>query len=162
MKVAAKSEDLAAGQFIDRIGVRLGLPFPAGKHLEELARRAPASLTLPVAVRDIGISFSGPETRAARLLEEGVAPEVLARSVEECIARSLCLAARRALGKPGERILFVGGVMANERIKGWLRRELEDMELGFASPAMSGDNAVGLAELARNAWQERNRRKEGP
>ncbi len=156
VKKAGGSQDLSAGQFIDRIGVKMGLPFPAGRHLEELARKASGSLPLPVAVHRREISFSGPETRAARYLEEGAAPEVLARSVEECIARSLSLAARQALPGPGERVLFVGGVMANERIKGWLTEELGDMEVHYASPAMSGDNAVGLAEIARRAWLKTN------
>ncbi|HBE07292.1 MAG TPA: O-sialoglycoprotein endopeptidase, partial [Firmicutes bacterium] len=29
------STDLSAGQFIDRVGQALGLPFPAGPHLEQ-------------------------------------------------------------------------------------------------------------------------------
>jgi N6-L-threonylcarbamoyladenine synthase len=151
----AASQDLAAGQFIDRIGVRLGLPFPAGRHLEELGRRASRSLDLPVAVAGNRLSFSGPETRAARLLEEGTPPEVLARSVEECIARSLVQAARGNLPRQGGRILLVGGVMANGRIRDWLSRELQGFTMAFASPALSGDNAVGLAEMARLAWLDR-------
>jgi len=152
VRIAAASQDLSAGQFIDRIGVKLGLPFPAGKHLEELGRRAPESLDLPVAVTGDRISFSGPETRAARLLAEGAPPEILARSVEECIARSLVKAARENLPGEGGKALFVGGVMANRRIKDWLLKELQGFEAAFASPSLSGDNAVGLAEMARLAW----------
>ncbi len=67
------SEDLYAGQFIDRAGVRLGLPFPAGPHLERLAAVGdPDGGPLPVAVRGRRLSFSGPDTAAARLTERGV------------------------------------------------------------------------------------------
>lgn len=154
---AGGSQDLAAGQFIDRVGVKLGLPFPAGSHLEKLSREASGSLTLPVAVKEREISFSGPETRAGLLLQEGAAPALLARAVEECVARSLAQLCRRVMGPAGGKVLFVGGVMANERIKSRLSGELEGLEIRFSSPGMSGDNAVGLAEIARRAWAEGQR-----
>lgn len=44
--------DLHAGQVVDRTGVALGLPFPAGPHLEELAVRGTAKALLPVAMAD--------------------------------------------------------------------------------------------------------------
>jgi N6-L-threonylcarbamoyladenine synthase len=144
-------EDLAAGQFIDRIGVRLGLPFPAGAHLESMALKAKESIDLPVALKDTKISFSGPESHAHRLLDQGVSPAVMARSVEECVARSLAGLARQALRGQESKILFVGGVMANERIKGYLKQHVQG-QLAFASPRLSGDNAVGLAEIARQNW----------
>ena len=42
----ASSLDLKAGQAIDRVGVMLGLPFPAGRALEELALRSSASFRI--------------------------------------------------------------------------------------------------------------------
>ncbi|HHX78048.1 MAG TPA: O-sialoglycoprotein endopeptidase, partial [Firmicutes bacterium] len=61
------SSDIAAGQFIDRIGVKYGLGFPAGPKLEALARAAKGSCSLPVAVKGNSVSFSGPLTQAERL-----------------------------------------------------------------------------------------------
>lgn len=40
IKALGSSSDLHAGQFVDRIGVKMGLPFPAGPALEILARGA--------------------------------------------------------------------------------------------------------------------------
>jgi N6-L-threonylcarbamoyladenine synthase len=151
IKLKGGGEDLSAGQFIDRIGVRLGLPFPAGKHLESLALEAEDSLDLPVALKGNKVSFSGPESQAQRLLDQGARPAVMARSVEECVARSLAGLARQALKGQEGQILFVGGVMANERIKGYLQQHVQG-ELAFATPKMSGDNAVGVAEIARQSW----------
>lgn len=151
IKTAGGGEDLSAGQFIDRIGVRLGLPFPAGKHLECLALSAEDAMELPVALSQNKVSFSGPESQARRLLDKGISPAVLARSVEECIARSLAGLARQVIGDEKANVLFVGGVMANERIKGYLKQHVGG-HLAFASPEMSGDNAVGLAEIARQGW----------
>ena len=58
--------DLHAGQVVDRTGVALGLPFPAGPHLEALARKGHSEARLPanLADGDLSCHFSGAETRA--------------------------------------------------------------------------------------------------
>lgn len=142
--------DLHAGQFVDRIGVALGLTFPAGPALEACARRGrTGAITLPVAVSGAKISFSGPETRARRLLQQGVDRCDLARAVELCIADSL----RAALGAVEDRaafdgLLVVGGVAANAFIRRRLIRGGPVRPCHFASPSFAGDNAAGLAVLA--------------
>ena len=67
------SIDLHAGQFIDRVGVALGLQFPTGPELEKLAATADVSqmVELPVSVRKLNVSLSGPATAALRKLEAG-------------------------------------------------------------------------------------------
>jgi N6-L-threonylcarbamoyladenine synthase len=73
------STDLHVGQFIDRVGVRLGLPFPAGPGLEELGRQAGSdALVVPVSVDGLTVSFSGPESFVRRVLDSGkhTPPEV--------------------------------------------------------------------------------------
>ena len=37
------TSDISAGQFIDRVGVALGFPFPAGVHLDAMARKGSVS-----------------------------------------------------------------------------------------------------------------------
>lgn len=157
-EVLGFSDDLFAGQFIDRIGVRLGLPFPAGARLEQLANSAQGTAAVPVSQpRQIDgqwrISFSGPETAAHRLLEQGVDPAAVARGVQEALAETLCRLVARAAA-PGL-LLVVGGVAANAT----LRRTLElrfpsadGWDLIFASPELSRDNAVGVAFLGRDYW----------
>ncbi|MDW7651458.1 MAG: O-sialoglycoprotein endopeptidase, partial [Bacillota bacterium] len=57
IKELGGSEDLHAGQFIDRVGVALGLGFPAGPALEALAARCPGrGADVPVSVRDFQLS----------------------------------------------------------------------------------------------------------
>lgn len=46
------SLDLHAGQLVDRVGVALKLPFPAGPRLEELARRGQSAARLPVSMAE--------------------------------------------------------------------------------------------------------------
>ncbi|MFS8665323.1 MAG: hypothetical protein LOD84_06565, partial [Limnochordales bacterium] len=143
------TEDLNAGQFIDRVGVALGLPFPAGPHLERLADAgAPQALQLPVAVRPGRVSFSGPATAALRALEQGARPADLAAAVQECVAESL---ARLVVLTPGALaeplFLGVGGVLANARVRARLEEALATagVPAHFAAPRYSVDNAVGAA-----------------
>ena len=43
---AARSLDLKGGQAVDRVGGMLGLPFPAGRYMEELALRSDARFSI--------------------------------------------------------------------------------------------------------------------
>lgn len=142
--------DLHAGQFVDRVGVAMGLSFPAGSALEDWARRGRSGgVTLPVAVKGTAISFSGPASHALRLLQRGVDPHDLARAVETCIADSL-FSAVNSLPSPEryDALLLVGGVAANSFIRERLAARLEGWTVKGADPRFAGDNAVGLAVQA--------------
>ena len=142
--------DLAAGQFIDRVGVALGLPFPAGPALEQLAKSAPpASLRLKGTVNGANMSFSGPESAAQRLITQGQGGAALAQAVFYNIGQSLSQALQEAAKTTGcARALITGGVAANSLIRAQISEKASDLELYFAAPAYAGDNAVGIAALA--------------
>ncbi len=146
--------DLYAGQFIDRIGVALGLPFPAGQELEKLALCATDyNIAIPAAVKKEGFSFSGAETMAIKLIEKGAPKAEIAyavfRNIANSIEKAILLTAEKYKCK---NVLLVGGVMANSLIRIRLKERLEHpavgMKLHFATPQLSTDNAVGVALLA--------------
>ncbi|MGM0501727.1 MAG: O-sialoglycoprotein endopeptidase [Bacillota bacterium] len=147
------SQDLTAGQFVDRVGVKLGLPFPAGADLEKLAQQSKgAGLELPYSVQDLEISFSGPCTAAMRKIEAGAAPEKVAAGVQQVIAHSLIELLTTAIEEYDcYNLLLVGGVMANQYLRTELKENLANEELGakvyFADPQWSSDNAVGTSAL---------------
>ncbi|MGI6098025.1 MAG: O-sialoglycoprotein endopeptidase [Dethiobacteria bacterium] len=148
IKLIGGTEDLNAGQFIDRLGVEMGFPFPAGIHLEKLAKRAKGSVKLPVAVKETKLSFSGPATRASHLLKQGCPKEELARGIEICIAESLSAIVRAAQREYRlSALLIVGGVAANRFIRRYFEQKIDGLSLYFAPPLFSGDNAVGIAIL---------------
>lgn len=155
VELLGATEDLNAGQLIDRVGVALGLPFPAGPHLEQLAASGdPRAVDLPVAVRPGRVSFSGPATAALRVLEQGAGREDLAAGVQECVAESLArLVARTPGALDTPLFLAVGGVLANARVRACLARVLADagVPVHFAAPRYSVDNAVGVAAAAAAA-----------
>ncbi|MCL4464074.1 MAG: O-sialoglycoprotein endopeptidase [Firmicutes bacterium] len=143
------TEDLHAGQFIDRVGVALGLSFPAGPSLEELGACAgPAPLAVPVAVRGGILSFSGPESHVQRALLQGARPADAARGVEHCVAQSVWRVLENIAREHGVKpVLFVGGVMANSYIRSFLAKKIGN-NAAFASVEFAGDNAVGAALFA--------------
>ena len=148
------SSDLHACQFVDRIGVAMGLGFPAGPALEEWACRGrTGAITLPLAVKGTAISFSGPASHAQRLLERGCNRHDLARAAELCIADSLAEALHAACSAGVYAgILIAGGVAANAYIRERLLQRGPGIPLHFASPAFAGDNAAGLAVLAARRY----------
>ena len=148
------SSDLPAGQFVDRVGVALGLPFPAGPELEKLAAKAVnKDLRLKTAIKDTQISFTGSESAAQRLIKQGVDGAELAHAVFANIGRSLAKAIQQAAEQSGcKKVLLAGGVAANEQIKRQVSAECRGLEVHFAPPAYTGDNAVGIAVLGVGKW----------
>ena len=142
--------DLHAGQFLDRVGVSMGLPFPAGPHLERLATLCDGiPPKTPVSVDGCNISFSGPETHVKRWLASEPEPAAVASSVQYCIAESLQRALTAAVDSSGLRtVLLVGGVAANEFIRVHVAEALQrsqKVSVFWPAPEFSGDNAVGAA-----------------
>ncbi|WP_307335227.1 Kae1-like domain-containing protein [Caldalkalibacillus uzonensis] len=161
IKRAGATLDLHAGQFVDRVGVKLGLPFPSGPHLEKLAQEWEQSgendrdfPTIPSYVKEGMFSFSGPATKALRLIEENrYQPGQIARAVEHTLVKTLEKALRYAMQTfECRHILIVGGVAANRYLRKRLKDKLEHRAVGgqlyFAPPKYSTDNAFGVACLA--------------
>lgn len=139
------STDLHAGQFVDRVGVALSLPFPAGKHLEALANRATEkNVRIASAVQGLNCSFSGAESAAQRLLHT-VPDAELAYGVYDCLARTLSKMFRSAAEAYGDLpFLVCGGVASSALLRTLLKKRFSG-ELHFGKPELSRDNAVGVA-----------------
>ncbi|KAB3537384.1 O-sialoglycoprotein endopeptidase [Alkaliphilus pronyensis] len=161
IEIAGGTSDLSAGQFIDRIGVKLGLPFPAGPTLEELALKWRGnSIEIPVSVKQTEVSFSGPETFLRRKINEIKSKEQIAYSVFSCIGSSLSKLIINGFNKyPLEDIIIVGGVAANSQIKSLIKgaKKLQNINIHFADSRYCSDNAVGIAILGLNNYLRRNK-----
>lgn len=145
------SDDLHAGQFVDRVGVKMGLPFPCGVSLETLAQRAEdRSLKLPSSVKGLNCSFSGQETQCARLLDGGATREAVAYAVYDCMARTFSKLLTAAFEQTGcDSALLSGGVSGSLLLRNLLAERM-GRELYYAKSGLSSDNAVGTALLARD------------
>ena len=158
VKDVQSGQDLHVGQMVDRIGVYLGLSFPAGKHLERLAMQVQpdvAVLPIPSSVKDGIPSFSGPLSAAIRLVQKGVEPSLVAASVFRCIANTVEKMIRHMYQQTGiDRVLLVGGVASSTLLKERLDARFtgSNIRLYFCDPAFSSDNAYGIALIAKNEW----------
>lgn len=153
--IMSEGLDLHAGQLVDRVGVAMGLPFPAGPVMENMARQAALNqdVSIPSMVGQRGFSFSGPEAAALRLIDKGIDHGDIAGAVFRTIANTLEKVLLSCADRSGIKdILLVGGVMANGLIRERLQQRLEHPSVGLrlhnAQPTLATDNAVGVAMLA--------------
>lgn len=155
--ILGRTLDLHAGQFIDRVGVALGLPFPSGPSLEKLAHQVgELTISIPSVTRNMDFSFSGPESSAQRLIAEGTEGRQVARAVEQCIVNTLRKIIIRAVESTGlKEVLIVGGVSANAYIRKILISKFKPKNISayFAEPKYSSDNAVGVALICGKLHQ---------
>ena len=146
------SMDLHAGQFIDRVGVALGLQFPTGPELEKLAETADYMTELPVSVRKLQVSLSGPATAALRKLQAGEDKAALALGVEYALAETFARMLRNgAAAYDAADVLLVGGVASNKFIRAHVEEKLQkrNIRLWVPEARFSCDNASGCAAYAR-------------
>lgn len=150
------SIDAHAGQIVDRIGVHMGLPFPAGAHLEKFALKN--DLKIPrkkLSVHGLDANLSGLENMALELYAKTGDKALTAAFVFDFIGRTLTALSDAYTEKYGtSTFVYSGGVMCNSIIRRMLG---EGREACFAEPAMSSDNAVGIAALALEKYKSGER-----
>ena len=150
-EIAGGTADIAAGQLIDRTGVLLGLPFPAGKALDALYPEAEKELSYRVKLNDLTFSLSGMENKVKELAERGESPADIARFAIDTVLDVLLRATEEAQRRwPGLPVLCSGGVASNRQIRAALERRCGAV---FALPQYAADNALGVAILARRALE---------
>ena len=145
------TSDISAGQLIDRTGQLLGLPFPAGKHLDALSQGAADKEVYRVKCKDMTFSLSGIQNKVQQYYEKSGDGAETAAYALRCVAYGVSAATRQALeAYPGLRVVFSGGVASNSM----LRRTLAPFDPVFAQPQFSTDNAMGVAVLAHRAVED--------
>lgn len=142
--------DLNAGQAIDRVGVAMGLKFPCGPALEQLALANTAKVPKPrICVKGLECNLSGLENLATGLYKKENNAELCAAYVLCFIGETLRAMTRNVREQYKDvPVLYAGGVMSNGIIKNMLRGE---GNVYFSEPAFSADNAAGVALLCRAA-----------
>ncbi len=137
--------DLNAGQAVDRIGVRLGAVFPAGKAIEEMALQSDRVYKNKIKLYDGNCSLSGLENKCISMLEKNETASDTARFLLDYIGDTVIAMALHSFEKLGEMpIVFAGGVMSNSIIRDKI---CSRFVCSFAEPEFSCDNACGIAVL---------------
>ncbi len=136
--------DISAGQLIDRTGVMLKLPFPAGRYMDALASQCDGKDLFKVKCTGTEFSLSGVQNKVQQY-HDGHSDAETAAYALRCVCRAVKQATKNAMrAYPGLEVVLSGGVASNSM----LRREMEELDAVFGAPAYSTDNAMGVAILA--------------
>ena len=166
LTITGGTRDISVGQLIDRMGVAMGLPFPAGPYIDEMALGCSqrSGITLPkVRISDGYFNLSGIETNILRRPEingEGDGQSALAAAVMQTVTELLAESAAALAQATGARRVFMAGGVASSR---YVRENIGNTkwsaqggpEIIFGDPAYSGDNAAGTARLAGRIYSSR-------
>ena len=147
-RVLGTTLDDAAGEAFDKGARLLGLGYPGGREIDELAKQGdPAAYDFPVArVPGLDFSFSGLKTSLLYTVRDLPPQELegrradLAASYQHAIVRALVGRLEEA---GGAQIAVVGGVAANSELRAALPGA------AFAPLALCTDNAAMIASAGR-------------
>jgi N6-L-threonylcarbamoyladenine synthase len=165
LRTMAETRDDAMGEVFDKVGKRVGLPFPGGPLLDALAEHGDAAAhPLPVGScgDSLDFSFSGLKSRALldldRMAKSGVEIAAVGGAVLDLLAGFRAAAVRQILdrvsrlhaARPFATLAVSGGVAANRLLRRefthWAQRESVDLRL--VALRYSGDNAAMIAHAA--------------
>jgi N6-L-threonylcarbamoyladenine synthase len=155
-RVLGETLDDAAGEAFDKTAKLLGLPYPGGAALAQLAESGHSGrFVFPRPMLDrpgLDFSFSGLKTAAlvalrGRVLDDAIRADV-ARGFQEAVVETLAEKCRRALESTGHRRLVIaGGVGANRRLRDRLGEMVRRLgaELYFPRAEFCTDNGAMIA-----------------
>ena len=139
--------DISAGQLIDRTGVMLELPFPAGKHVDALSREAVNKDVFKVKCTGLEFSLSGVQNKVQQYAQSNSPAETAAYALR-CVCQAVKMATENAQkAYPGLEVVFSGGVASNSMLRTVMKDAI------FCDPAFSTDNAMGVAVLAHRLME---------
>ena len=151
MQIIGGTKDISIGQLIDRIGVELGYAFPSGMYLDTIAESniINSSIIPKIKLEQGYFNLSGIETKLIRYISEEHTAEELNSMVAELFSKIADLLHRSIEfikeTYDVETVYLAGGVASSESV----RHLLSQYNYKFGRPELSGDNAVGIANLAR-------------
>lgn len=143
-RLLGETLDTGLGNALDKFGRELGLGFPAGPKIEQLAKKG-NYIELPYIVKGMDLSFSGIITSAISKFKKGAKKEDLCFSLQETLFSMLTEVTERALAHTGKKeAVIIGGVAANKRLSEMLSIMCKERNAKFYSVPLkySGDNSI--------------------
>lgn len=167
-EIIGETRDDAAGEAYDKVGRVLGLSYPSGKEIDELAHQGKDAYHFPRAMLredNYDFSFSGlksafinlvhnAEQRGEELDRADLAASFQASVVEVLVTKTI----RACKSYPVKQLILAGGVAANqglrESLKESLATELPELELIVPPLRLCGDNAAMIGAAASVEWRK--------
>ena len=145
------TNDLHAGQLLDRSGVAMGLKFPCGPEMDRLALEYKGEKhILKSSVKGYNFSLSGGEAEVMRQVQKGeVENGALAQGVFALLGNSLTKIINKVvIEEDVHDVLLVGGVSGSQFLKEHLLKKISrNTKLWFTPAYYAKDNAYGVALL---------------
>lgn len=118
-RIFGETLDIGVGNFIDCFARELGLGFPGGPFIENLAKQSRNYIELPYVVKGMDVSFGGLLTNLKqKISSKKYSKEDLCYSMQETAFAMLIEVAERAMAHCGkEELLLGGGVACNKRLQ---------------------------------------------
>ncbi|MGP6140113.1 tRNA (adenosine(37)-N6)-threonylcarbamoyltransferase complex transferase subunit TsaD [Jeotgalibaca sp. A127] len=166
-EIVGETRDDAAGEAYDKIGRVLGLPYPGGKVMDEMAHQGKDVFNFPRAMLhedNYDFSFSGLKSSVINTIHNArqkgddldpydVAASFQAAVVDVLVAKTL----RAAKEKDVKQLLLAGGVAANKGLRTALSeavaKELPGVELIIPPLSLCGDNAAMIGAAAYTQYK---------
>lgn len=169
-EIIGETRDDAAGEAYDKVGRVLGLSYPSGKEIDQLAHKGKDAYHFPRAMiheANYDFSFSGlksafinlvhnAQQRGEELNRNDLAASFQASVVDVLVEKTL----RACKAYPVKQLVVAGGVAANqglrEGLKEALTAELPEIELIIPPLRLCGDNAAMIGAAAHVEMQKQH------
>lgn len=170
MTLIGGTKDISTGMLLDRIGTAMGLPFPSGSYLDDIAwerlescgfdtgRFRKPGVMPKLKLKDGYFNLSGAETKLLRYIEseEDDFSDVITE-VFISLAGLLTEAADSLSGQTGtDTVWMAGGVSSSRTVRKLISLNNTRADIRFGDREHSGDNAVGTARLAMRIHETGN------
>lgn len=165
-KIVGETRDDAVGEAYDKVGRVMGLPYPAGRVIDELAHEGQDIYNFPRAMikeDNLEFSFSGLKSAFINLYHnaqqkgETLSNTDLSASFQACVMDILMAKTKKALEQyPVKTLVVAGGVAANQGLRERLAAEITDVEVIIPPLRLCGDNAGMIALAAVSEYNKEN------
>jgi N6-L-threonylcarbamoyladenine synthase/N6-L-threonylcarbamoyladenine synthase/protein kinase Bud32 len=159
-RVFGETLDIGIGNCLDKFGRAVGLEFPCGSKIEDLAKNNSCYLPLPYSIKGMDIAFSGLLTAAENYIQKGKRLEDVCYSIQETTFAMLTEVTERAMAHTEKQeVLLGGGVASNKRLREMVQIMATDRGAKFFVPSrdVCVDNGVMIAWLGFLMYQNGQR-----
>ncbi len=162
------TRDDAVGEAYDKVGRILGVPYPGGKRMDEMAQEGQAIYDYPrpmINEDNFDFSYSGLKSAVinhahnAEQKEEKLNPNDVAASFQAAAVEVLVTKTMRAIAAyPVKQLVVAGGVAANsslrQELESHLAKEHPEVRLSYPPLSLCGDNGAMIAAAAYPQYQK--------
>lgn len=165
-KIIGETKDDAIGECFDKVARVLGLPYPGGVPIDNLAKKGKHTYQLPYPLQGKGydFSYSGLKTSVINLINQEkmknhkIRINDMCRSFEDTAVQMVVDKTIKAAQEfKVKQVVLAGGVSANSYLRSEIIRELKKQDVEIVLPPLwcTTDNAAMIAKLAERLYQEK-------